>query len=636
MGRPEACVLFAQTFVHPHLDEYVDEVIFAEPIVITACEFLEQQATSASSAVTLMGATSPPSFALEVFVQCEGETRFRRLCQPFLYSHSSSNVLEVEAVVTNHLVVRGSYRSLSLVVYGNTAEDLGQFNIEVDLDSSLTNTVFSAEGKLEDLPPALHPINLTIEELISSPKALSLEVVASDISVEIKQLLDLTFKILQLSNHGDAIDKAISSIVSAASSHAVNSRYFSAISQKQSSEGKSRKFEGQSHSDIIESRNELFDIYNGLQHKSGNLSSEILADSMFLESEAELATSKQLMDILSKHFHFDSTSGILGHPHLSKNKSVILWLSAALLLCSGRESCFHFVNSGGMEQLGYIFCHGMQNSHAVTLMLLGVVEQATRHSIGCEGFLGWWPREDESIPSGYSLGYNQLLKLLLQNQPHDIASLATHILHRLRLYEVASRYESAVLSVLGSLSTCERITSATLDKLTCAKLCLKTLVKMVNSRGPIEDPSPLACTSRSLLLGEIDGVLSYKSTSSLITSSNCWFSIWDIDSHLLFLLKDRGFFPLSAALLSSSILRSEMGHAMDIFVDIASYLETIILSLLFCRSGLIFLLLHPELSTTLILALRGSDGLKKEESVPIRFASALISKGLFVTQRKLL
>lgn len=41
-------------------------------------------------------ATSPPSFAIEVFVHCEGETRFRRLCQPFLYSQSSSNVLEVE------------------------------------------------------------------------------------------------------------------------------------------------------------------------------------------------------------------------------------------------------------------------------------------------------------------------------------------------------------------------------------------------------------------------------------------------------------------------------------------------------------------------------------------------------------
>lgn len=41
-------------------------------------------------------ATSPPSFALEAFVHCEGETKFRRVCQPFLYSHSSSNVLEVE------------------------------------------------------------------------------------------------------------------------------------------------------------------------------------------------------------------------------------------------------------------------------------------------------------------------------------------------------------------------------------------------------------------------------------------------------------------------------------------------------------------------------------------------------------
>lgn len=127
--------------------------------------------------------------------------------------------------------------------------------------------------------------------------------------------------------------------------------------------------------------------------------------------------------------------------YLSQNKNAMLWLSVALLLCSGKESCFHFVNGGGMKQLGYIFCHGMQNSSAVTLMLLGVVEQATRHSIGCEGFLGWWPREDENVPSGISEGYNQLLKLLLQKQRHDVASLSTFILHRMRCYEVAARYE---------------------------------------------------------------------------------------------------------------------------------------------------------------------------------------------------
>lgn len=51
-------------------------------------------------------------------------------------------------------------------------------------------------------------------------------------------------------------------------------------------------------------------------------------------------------------------------------------------------------------------------------------------------------------------------------------------------------------------------------------------------------------------------------------------------------MQERGFLPLAVALLSSSILRSEAGRAMDIFVDITSSIEAIILSLLFCRSGL--------------------------------------------------
>ncbi|RVW47172.1 hypothetical protein CK203_070194 [Vitis vinifera] len=89
-----------------------------------------------------------------------------------------------------------------------------------------------------------------------------------------------------------------------------------------------------------------------------------------------------------------------------------------------------------------------------------------------------------------------------------------------------------------------------------------------------------------------------------------------------------------AALLSSSILRSEVGHAMDIFVDITSSIEAIILSLLFCRSGLIFLLLHPELSATVILALRGVDDFHKEDCAPLRYASILISKGFFCRPRE--
>lgn len=165
-----------------------------------------------------------------------------------------------------------------------------------------------------------------------------------------------------------------------------------------------------------------------------------------------------------------------------------------------------------MDQLAHLFRHDKQNSTAITLLLLGVIEQATRYSIGCEGFFGWWPREDENVPSGISEGYSQLLKLLLQKPCHDVGSLATHVLHRLRFYEVASRYEvsfefcvlmciclsvsrssllvscgnfillqCAVLSVLGGLSSVSRVTSVTLNMLISAKSQLKRLLVSWNS-----------------------------------------------------------------------------------------------------------------------------------------------------------
>ncbi|KAL3536025.1 hypothetical protein ACH5RR_004486, partial [Cinchona calisaya] len=626
MGRPEPYVLFAQTFVHPTLDEHVDEVLFAEPVVVTGCEFLEQNSSSTCSAVKLSGASSPPSFALEAFVQCEGETRFRRLCQPFLYSQSSSNVLEVEAMVTSHLVVRGSYRSLSLVIYGNTAEDLGQFNIEVDIDSSLTHSVGAIEGDLVDLPPALHQTNLTIEESLSTLKRLTLTVVRCDIPVEIKQFLQLMFKILESQNLGVATDIVVSSLLSAALVHATPSLYSKIISQKHV--GMDKFIDAGEINDVLNAaRKELLGVYKSFQ-LSGYLAAESSEDNMLLESEADLATSKQLMNTLSLYFQFGSNSEIAGNPFHSKHKNAILWLTVALLLCSARESCFHFVSCGGMEKLGHFLNHDIQNSLTVKLLSLGVVEQATRHSVGCEGFLGWWPREDENIPLGTSEGYNQLLKLLLQNQRHEVASLATYILNRLRFYEVASRYECAVLSILGGLSTVGHVINVTLDMLSDAKIQLKKLFKLINFRGPIEDPSLVALASSTLILGDV-GLLSYKATSNLINQSNCCFSKWDTDPHLLLLLKERGFLPLSAAFLSCSILRTETGRVVDLFMDIVSYIEAIILSLLFSRSGLAFLLCDLEVSTTVIHSLRGADDWNREESASLRYASILISRGFF-------
>ncbi|XP_021719118.1 uncharacterized protein LOC110686836 isoform X1 [Chenopodium quinoa] len=626
LPQGRACVLFAQTFVHPQLDEYVDEVMFAEPIVITACEFLEQNASSTSSAVSLLGATSPPSFALEVFVQCEGEARFRRLCQPFLYSHSSSNVLEVEAVVTNHLVVRGSYRSLSLVVYGNTAEDLGQFNVDFDLDNSVVNLVSSSEAKLEDLPPLLHSRNPKFEDAISSLQALSSILPAIDISVEMRQFLQLIYKVLDIPNFGDISQKVMAIITSSAASFFTNDLVSAGIMlQELNLEALANAKE--SFHVFTEAQRNLFNLCKRYV-EAGHVYGDFLVECSFLESEADLATSKDLVDMLFQHFPFNRDIAFVGHPHLSQSNNVLLWLSLSLILCSGKESCFHYVNGGGMEQLAHFLSSEMQNSATVTLMLLGAVEQATRYSIGCEGFLGWWPREGENVPSGVSEGYSQLLKLVMQKQRHDIAGLATYILQRLRFYEVASRYEYAVLSILGGPSGDSIATPTTLSLLMNAKLQLRKLLKMINSSGWVEDPSPTACAIRSLMVAAPEGLLSFKASSKLIASSSCRFLHQKIDAKLLSLLKVRGFLPLSVAIISSTVLRAERGHDLEAFLDVTSSIEATILSLMFCRSGLVFLLQHPDLSSTIIRAFKGDDDVNK--FIPLRYAFALVSKGFFV------
>ncbi|XXG70875.1 hypothetical protein AAC387_Pa07g0258 [Persea americana] len=623
MGRPEPCVLFAQSFIHPHLNEYVDEVMFTEPVVIASCEFIEQNASSSSPMVTLNGATSPPSFALEVFVHCEGESRFRRLCQPFLYSHSSSNVLEVEAVVTNHLVVRGTYRSLTLVVFGNTAEDLGQFNIEFDLDSSLANLVSSpSTGKLEDLPIALHITKSSFEESITPLKSLSPLKAEIDLSLEMNQFLHLTLKIWQISNLEDIFQRYYSVVVSVVSSYVASDLSGPTITWNQYMQDGTINCNKELQCVVSDARNELLGLYKRLQQASGNE----LGDTTSLELEAELTTPELLADVFNHCFLFKRKLPTNEVTLLSKNENLIIELSMVLLLVSGSESCFHFVNGGGMEHVVHLFSREAQRPMATTLILLGIVERATRHAIGCEGFLGWWPREDENVPIGSSEGYSHLLKLLMLKQSHDVASLTTYILHRLRLYEVASRYESAILDVLGSLSTGGKVTNNSLKSLVTANSQLKKLLKLLNLRGPIEDPSPVARAAR-LMHVPSDGLLTYGATVNLVTSSKYCSAELDVDSRLLLLLKERGFLPLSAALLSSPLLRSETGHTMDIFVDIAASIEAILLSLLFCRSGLVFLLHHHEITAALILALQGIEGTDMAVCVPLRYAAVLISKG---------
>ena len=207
----------------------------------------------------------------------------------------------MQAVVTNHLVVRGSYRSLSLVIYGNTAEDLGQFNIEFG-DSFITNIVRSADGKLEDLPLALRSTNMTMEEPISALKALSVPLPASDMSLEAKKLLQLFLKIWELPDLGNKLSKIVSILVSVASSYVTHAG------------GRSNSCEELQN---VNSKavNDLFELY---QHETENAPAKFLEDGSFLESEADLTTSKQLVDMLRHYFSFKKESLQVGDHQISK------------------------------------------------------------------------------------------------------------------------------------------------------------------------------------------------------------------------------------------------------------------------------------------------------------------------------
>lgn len=154
-------------------------------------------------------------------------------------------------------------------------------------------------------------------------------------------------------------------------------------------------------------------------------------------------------------FCFHSLTEQFGKPFtvgfFVQSKNLVFALGLILLVCSSREGCSHFVSGGGMDQIIHLLHREIPKSTATTLLLLLIIECATRHGIGCESFLGWWPRRDFVVPFRVSDGYCYLLELLLEKQRDDIASLSTYVLHRLRFFEILSRYEVRHWFLVASL-----------------------------------------------------------------------------------------------------------------------------------------------------------------------------------------
>lgn len=221
--------------------------------------------------------------------------------------------LNLQAIVTNHLVLRGTYRSLTLVIYGNTAEDLGQFNIELGLDHSLANVVSSpSEGKLEDLPPALHSSKLSFEESLSSLKPLIFQTTDVDLSIEAKKVLYLALKMYGMSdvenlipNLRSAVLSAISKYVTASTSHILHTS-----SQDSANTFTKSDFDSQEINKILaEAGNELSEIWKNVHAVAD---SNLFDDNGFtIGVDEDLPTTKILIELFNQCFPYYKNFSLL-------------------------------------------------------------------------------------------------------------------------------------------------------------------------------------------------------------------------------------------------------------------------------------------------------------------------------------
>jgi hypothetical protein len=63
--------------------------------------------------------TQPANFNCEIFIKNEGERRYERFCEAFVYNEKENDrSFRDKEIESNEIVIRGNYLSISLCVYG--------------------------------------------------------------------------------------------------------------------------------------------------------------------------------------------------------------------------------------------------------------------------------------------------------------------------------------------------------------------------------------------------------------------------------------------------------------------------------------------------------------------------------------
>ncbi|CAM6106109.1 unnamed protein product [Calypogeia fissa] len=650
MGRPSPKVLFSQSFRHYHPGEHVDEVRFSEPVVITACEILEQQTSSLCRSISLNGASSPQSFSIEIFVRSGGDARFKRLCHAFLYSASAPALLDAQVAVTDHLVLRGTYDSLTLVVYGNLASQIGQAGIDRNLGSELPDLLPSEVScRFEDLPEALHPQRAKVGTPFGPLKYLHLVKVEKENAELIQKVLQLAGQTGRASFNSKSLHKVVKSLVSAAASlHISESRlpnvacfdFWPAFSKPSSSEESEQK---KGLSLLLDAKKDLCELLGLPQEKEEDKSGghvRAVEGSENLEKDEVNVKSQDSDAVLELILHWIQSSVHLRDVHTSALLSVerlIGGLAAAQLLCTDARECYRFVLAGGLHLLLDVLQHVVGNFSATTLLALGAVECASRYAFGCDALLGWWIPNTalcrESWESRVTCqGYSVLLKFLLQPQQRPIVLLAARVLHRLRTYELTAAIQPIVEDFIkepGSLQKRPRKEESEGKAIEKSTVLIKQILRLLTAREISVKEGPSTRLSHWLALDGEDGgsQLPPSAAYGAIPSTTSIISRRDIDPHLLSVLQERRMLPMLVALLSAPRLRSLHGQATKSCTELVGAIEALLLALLSCRSGLLFLAHDPEVSRNLLASFQRIQELHEKDLPPLRHTIALTTAG---------
>lgn len=621
MVRPKPCVLFAQSFLHPALAEYVDEVRFTEPVVICACEFLELHTSSLCPTLSLSGVSFPQSFALEIFVRIGGEARFKRLCPAFLYSPSATSILEVQAAVTDHLVIRGSYRALSLVVYGNSVKELGQFNFDHEIDNTLSDAIVPSEAvfKPEDLPEALQDERGYRSKLVSPLRNLQLVYNDPEQSEAMHQLLSLAVQFTKSDPDQIITARVFDILLSAASTvvseHGIESGFPQwPILVKTPAQSQRKVKHG-----LKQARDQI-QVVNA--HRQNNVMLDKSSPALLLNVSTIL---EAVFDWIQRSFQLSSKI----ESDMSAEEYLMGGLAAVQLLCTDAHWCFQLVVAGGLHLLMNVLQYTSAESSATVLLILGALKCACQHAFACEALLGWWPTN--ALPAEpkhrVSFGYSSVLKTLLQTKRQNVSQLACEVLHHLHAYQLASEFQCEVQSLLeiSDVTGKPASTEHTIKKL---NISLKGLVSSLNAKDFPQDLSPAQMAEWFILDGDDNAfTLPPNAIFSWISASKYSFAFKDLNAHILLVLQERRFIPSLAALLSVPWMRSAVGKFKDSFLEFIGNVEALILSLISSRSGLLFLASDKEAAEALVSALVGVEELEGRDSINLRHAYSLMSAG---------